>query len=107
MSGLVLEMYGVGNSPSSKAGLTKALNDAVQRGVVIVIISQCKRGYVNLNLYKAGSTLRELGAVSGSDMTPETAATKLAWLLGQGFSLDDVKHLMMSDLRGELTVSRL
>eukprot|EP01135_Chromosphaera_perkinsii_P005845 Nk52_evm5s368 gene=Nk52_evmTU5s368 len=107
MTGLVLEMYGVGNSPSSKAGLTKALTDAVNRGVIIVIISQCKRGYVNLNLYKAGSTLRELGAVSGSDMTPETAATKLAWLLGQKKSAEEVKKLMMADLRGELTVSRL
>jgi L-asparaginase/Glu-tRNA(Gln) amidotransferase subunit D len=46
--------------------------------------------WVDFNEYKAGSVMRDAGAVSGMDMTPEAAATKLAYLLGKGLPIDEV-----------------
>ena len=55
------------------------------------------------DLYETGRALVEIGAVLAYDMTLECVLSKLAYLLGKGYSDDKVKKLMMSDLRGELT----
>ena len=62
-------------------------------------MTQCREGGVN-DLYE---TLVEIGAVLAYDMTLECVLSKLAYLLGKGYSDEKVKKLMMSDLRGELT----
>lgn len=103
LRGLVLECYGVGNAPSSDPGFLRALREANDRGVVIVGVTQCMRGRVDLASYAAGSKLVDAGVISGFDMTIEAALGKLLYLFGRELATDDVKRAMQRDLRGELT----
>ncbi len=103
LAGLVLETYGTGNAPSRDRELLAALAEATERGVVVVNITQCLRGRVNMSGYATGAALQEAGVVGGADMTPEAALSKLIYLLGSGHDTAAVRRLMQEDLRGELT----
>ncbi|KAJ6525687.1 asparaginase-domain-containing protein [Mycena capillaripes] len=100
--GVVLESFGSGNAPQ-RSDLLLAFKEACDRGVVIVAISQCLKGSVS-DAYEAGQELAAIGVVPGSDMTPECALTKLSYLLSKPeLTVDDVRKLISTPLRGELT----
>jgi len=86
-----------------KKEFLKLISDAVARGVVVVVTSQCVRGTVDLKHYATGQSLLAAGAISGHDMTVECAASKLSYLLSKGYTPDKVRELMEISLRGELT----
>lgn len=106
LQGLVLETYGAGNAPSSNGELLRVLAEANERGTIIVNCTQCLRGNVDMDDYATGHALKQAGVISGYDMTPEATVAKLYYLLSQDWSVDRVKRLMVSDLRGELTRPR-
>ncbi|KAK6380681.1 uncharacterized protein PV06_09843 [Exophiala oligosperma] len=104
LRGLVLETFGAGNAPSGHDNkLFKVIAEAVQRGVVIVNITQCLTGSVN-PLYAPGMVLGRAGVVAGGDMTSEAALTKLSYLLAlPGATPESVAKDMAVSIRGELT----
>ena len=102
LRGLVLETYGTGNAPNRRKDFLAALSRATARGTVIVNCTQCHTGRVSQD-YEAGAALADAGVVSGADMTPEAALTKLGHLLGKGLSPEGTRREMQKDLRGELT----
>jgi L-asparaginase len=104
LRGLVLEAYGVGNAPDRDTRLLDTLLEATARGLVMVSVTQCLRGTVDLGDYATGSALARAGVVSGYDLTAEAALAKLFQLLNQGHPPDQIKALMQTDLRGELTL---
>ena len=75
---------------------------AVDRGVTVVVITQCLAGSVVSGLYATSSALIATGAVPGGDMTFEATLTKLMVLTGR-HGPDDVRRLIQVDLAGELT----
>jgi len=72
---------------------------------VILDISQCKVGTVELGRYETSKQLKDIGIANGYDMTFESAVTKMMYLLGQTKDPLQVKEWLETDLRGEITVS--
>jgi len=103
LKGLVLRAYGVGNGPTNNPDFLAALEEATARGVVIVDCTQCLRGSVHLGDYATGSALAKAGVISGYDMTAEAALAKLSYLFSQSLPVEEIKKLMQTNLRGELT----
>lgn len=103
MRGVIIETYGSGNAPT-EAWFIEALQEAVERGIIIVDVTQCKAGSVKLKQYAVSCDMARIGVVSGGDMTIEAAVTKFMWLLGNCKDNQEVIDLMEKDLRGELTI---
>jgi L-asparaginase len=97
--GALLRTFGQGNLPSNP-DLLAAITRAADSGKVLVNVTQCPRGRVNMEQYEAGRALADRGVLSAADMTPEAAYTKLAWLLA---THSNVSSAMRQNLRGELT----
>lgn len=104
LKGLILETFGTGNAPGGPdSSMTNVLASAVQRGIVIVNVTQCLSGNVS-PLYAPATMLGRRGVIFGYDMTTEAALTKLGYLLAQpDLSLEEVRRQMSISLRGELT----
>ncbi|MFI3331845.1 MAG: type I asparaginase [Rikenellaceae bacterium] len=102
LRGVVLQTYGAGNAPTSEPFIS-TIESAVARGVVMLNISQCVNGRVEMSLYQTGLGLSKAGVVCGSDMTIEAATTKMCYLLGKYERLEDVKKAIKSNLSGELS----
>lgn len=104
IGGVVIQSFGAGNMPIlDKAGLIDHFKAAVEKGVIIVNITQCTSGAV-CGTYEAGKVFYDIGVLTGYDMTPEAAFTKLCFVLGHDeWSLETKKKKMSQSLRGELS----
>jgi len=101
---VILETFGSGNAPSNPEFIS-ILEEAVKKGIVIVNVTQCKGGgTVEIGRYGNSLILKNIGVISGHDITTEAAVAKLMYLLGEGLSNEEVKHYMGVSLRGEITV---
>ena len=99
---LILLSFGVGNAPQQQLFLD-ALKAAYDRGVVLINLTQCIQGQVNMGGYATGNALINCGVISGYDMTLEACIAKLHYLFSQELELETVRHLMQDSLRGEIT----
>ena len=103
VKGIVLKTYGAGNCPTS-SWFIDAVTDAIERGVVVMNVTQCPNGGVHDRRYYAGNRLANAGVISGQDITSEAAITKMMFLFGQGFTSEQVKRELVTSLCGEMTV---
>lgn len=101
LKGVILKTYGAGNAPTDTA-FVEALREGVDRGIVVVNVTQCHNGMVDTSRYKTGNSLSMAGVIPGRDLTSEAAITKLMFLFGQGYGVEDVKRLMITPLVGEM-----
>lgn len=105
VKGIVLKTYGAGNSPSYE-WFTRPITQAIERGVVILNVTQCGNGSVNSNLYDTGNMLAKAGVISGHDITSEAAITKMMYLFGKGMTNSQVKKYLQRDICGEMTINK-
>ena len=99
---VIIETYGAGNAPS-KEWFLKIVQEAAGMGKIILNVTQCIAGSVNMDIYATGKCLKDAGVVSGYDSTTESALAKLFYLLGTFQENEQVKKLLEEDLRGEIS----
>ncbi len=99
---IIMETYGSGNAPLSP-WFIDLIRETVKRGVVILNITQCNTGMVDMQRYETGRELLKAGVISVSDATFEAAITKLMFLIGHKYEKEDVKIRMKVPLIGEIT----
>lgn len=99
---IIMETFGNGNTITAP-WFIQLLEEKIKTGIIIVDRTQCDGGSVELGRYETSTYLKEIGVTSGADMTFEATITKLMWLLGQGLPVAEVKRLVETSLKGELT----
>jgi L-asparaginase len=101
LKAVILETYGSGNAPTL-SWLIKAFKAAIEKGIIILNISQCPGGMVSQGKYETSRELQKFGVIGGADMTTEAAAAKLMLLLGE-YGVNRTKELINVSLAGELS----
>lgn len=101
IKGLIIESFGAGNGPSDPV-FKDLLSEFINQGGIVLNITQCNSGKVEMGVYESSTVFTSVGAISGSDMTTEAAVTKMMFLLGN-YSIVETKRLLPISLRGELT----
>ena len=100
---VVLKTYGSGNAPQ-RPWLIEELQAAQQRGIVVVNVTQCAEGAVEMARYETGKQLLLCGVVNGYDSTIESIITKLMFLLGEGYQGDTLRQQLATPIAGEFTI---
>ena len=99
---VIIETYGAGNAPS-KEWFLEIVREASSMDKILINVTQCLAGSVNMDIYATGKCLKDAGVTNGYDSTTESALGKLFYLLGQFTDPAAVKSYMESDLRGEIS----
>ncbi|TFG35039.1 Glu-tRNA(Gln) amidotransferase subunit GatD [Candidatus Thorarchaeota archaeon] len=97
--GVVIEGTGLGHAPDR---VRHAIEAAIDAGLIVAMTSQCIFGRTNMNVYRSGVELLDIGVISCEDMLPETALVKLMWVLGNYKGIEKVKKLLLEPVVGEI-----
>ena len=102
LKGVVLETYGSGNAPD-KSWFLDLLKEAISKDIRIINVTQCSGGNVIQGHYETSVALKQIGIVSGKDITTESAIAKLMYLLSENLSLEEFTFYFEKSLRGEIS----
>jgi len=101
LKGVVLETYGAGNT-TTQQWFIDLLKQTIKKGIPIINVTQCSGGSVMMGQYETSSQLKQIGLISGKDITTEAALAKLMFMLGEGVSMKTFKTIFETSLRGEM-----
>ncbi|MHA1584364.1 MAG: hypothetical protein ACTSWL_03860, partial [Promethearchaeota archaeon] len=103
--GIICEGFGSGNIPIKTFSLLETIEELTQKGIPIIVCSQCAIGFSWMYLYEAGKKAMEAGAIPGYDMTSESAMVKLMWILGNfpDYNMNQIRELIHKDISGEIS----
>lgn len=99
---IIIETYGAGNAPS-KEWFLNLVKEAASMGKILLNITQCIAGSVNMDIYATGKCLKDAGVANGYDSTTESALAKLFHLMGVSDKNKDVQKGLENNLRGEIS----
>jgi L-asparaginase len=99
---VILETYGSGNAPC-RPWFLALVREAVSRGKILLNVTQCQSGDVDMDIYATGRTLKDAGVICGHDITTESALGKLFHLMGEHADNGQVKALLEKNLKGEIS----
>jgi L-asparaginase len=102
LKAVILETYGAGNAMTDEWFLAQ-IRETVEKGILVLNVTQCKAGSVEIGKYHTSAELGKIGVVSGRDITTESAVAKLMYLFGTGLDKNEVENLLQFSLRGEIT----
>jgi L-asparaginase len=102
LRGVILETYGTGNAPTL-GWFIEELRGFMEKGGIVLNVTQCLAGSVEMGLYETSSGLRSAGVISGRDITKEAAVTKMMILLGSGLPAEKISALLARPLCGEMS----
>jgi L-asparaginase len=102
LRGIILETYGTGNAPTLDWFLSE-LRAFMKNGGIVLNVTQCLAGSVEMGLYETSAGLRNAGVISGRDITTEAALTKMMILFGSGIPADKISALLAQPLCGEMS----
>ena len=101
LKGVVMETFGAGNAPSDR-WFIELIQEAIDRGILILNVSQCMGGKVIQGRYQTSKELETMGVCSGSDITTEAAVAKLMYILSYVQSTEERRMYLIKALRGEM-----
>ena len=102
LKAIILETYGSGNAPSYPWFL-EILDKAIKQGMIVLNVTQCQVGKVEMGKYETSIKLKEMGVISGKDITTEAAITKLMYVLGTFKDTEKVNDLLKKSITGEMS----
>ncbi len=103
LKAIVIETFGSGNATTQKWFL-EAIKKAIEKGIVILNVTQCNAGKVEQGKYATSAALKKIGVIGSYDITSEAAVAKLMFVLGNTSDKKEIEKMLKSDLRGEMTV---
>lgn len=99
---VIIETYGSGNAPS-REWFIDLIREGIAMGKIILNVTQCLAGSVDMDLYATGKKLKKAGVLDGYDCTTESALAKLFFLMGTSTDNGFVRRELDKNLRGEIT----
>lgn len=102
LRGVIIETFGSGNAPTYQWFLDE-LKEYMDKGGIILNVTQCHGGSVEMGLYETSRQMLAAGVVSGRDITSEASVTKLMHLLGRYSSKEEVVKSLNTSLAGEIS----
>lgn len=103
--GLIIEAFGMGGIPSMSSEVIHDLEDVIQKGMIVVVKSQCPYEGSNLSLYETGKTALKAGVFQAFDMSTEAVVTKVMWILGKHWERNKIEEMFYKNLAGEICLT--